>query len=204
MQNPAFVLGNGTSRKSITIPELKKNGKVYACNAVYRTDEPDYLVAVDLRMVNEIAESKYQLDHEVWTNPKKGIDKFKGFKLFNPSKGWSSGPTALWLASQHGYDEIYILGFDYKGEDCGKRINNIFAGTPNYKRKNDNATYFGNWLKQTCRVIEEHSHIRYIRVIQPDNYCPEELNNFENFSTITMSEFFNSLSHLDRPQNGPF
>mgnify|MGYP000529900531 CR=1 FL=1 len=43
-----FVLGNGTSRKSIDLPKLAMCGKIYACNAVYRTFAPDYLVAVDV------------------------------------------------------------------------------------------------------------------------------------------------------------
>ena len=56
-----------------------------------------------------------------------------GFNFFQPSKGWSSGPTALHLASTHDTTDIYILGFDYKG--LGERINNIYADTPNYKKK---------------------------------------------------------------------
>ena len=46
----AFVLGNGLSRKPIPFDPLKKIGKVYACNAVYRQYTPDYLVAVDAKM----------------------------------------------------------------------------------------------------------------------------------------------------------
>ena len=47
MSEIAFVLGNGESRKGIKIEDLKKHGKTYACNAVYRTENPDVLVAVD-------------------------------------------------------------------------------------------------------------------------------------------------------------
>ena len=46
----AFVLGNGTSREGIDLEEISKIGKVYACNAVYRTFAPDYLVAVDVKI----------------------------------------------------------------------------------------------------------------------------------------------------------
>ena len=46
----------------------------------------------------------------------------EGFNFFQPSKGWSSGPTALWLASQQQYTTIYILGFDYQGTDGGKHL----------------------------------------------------------------------------------
>ena len=51
MSDIAFVLGNGESRKGIQIEDLKKHGTVFACNGVYRTDTPDFLVAVDPKMV---------------------------------------------------------------------------------------------------------------------------------------------------------
>ena len=44
MSNIAFVLGNGESRKGIQIEDLKKHGTVFACNGVYRTDTPDFLI----------------------------------------------------------------------------------------------------------------------------------------------------------------
>jgi len=185
-----FVLGNGTSRQTINLDSLRSYGKIYGCNALYREFDPDYLVAVDVKMILEIDNKKYQKKNpNVWTNPNKAYRKLEGFNFFKPSKGWSSGPTALWLASQHGYKTIYILGFDYKGLNDGKLVNNMYAGSPNYKKVNDSATYYGNWLRQTKTVIQENSKINYIRVIAPDNYQPGELNNFSNFSTITLDSF---------------
>lgn len=185
----AFVLGNGTSRSSINPEDLRPFGNIYGCNALYRTFAPDYLVAVDTKMVLEINKSGYQKNHEVWTNPNKAYHRMQGFNFFQPSKGWSSGPTALWLASQHGYKTIYILGFDYRGLENGKRFNNVYADTMNYKKSIDGATFFGNWLRQTKSVIQENSKIHFIRVIASDNYQPEELNKFNNFSTITVDIF---------------
>lgn len=185
----AFVLGNGTSRKPIKHDALKVHGKTYGCNALYRKHEPDYLVAVDVKMILEINKTGYQNTHEVWTNPNKAFNKMKNFNFFHPSKGWSSGPTALWLASQHGYDKIFILGFDYKGLDNGKVLNNLYADTMNYKKSTDTATFFGNWLRQTKNVIENHKHITYYRVIAPDNYVPEELNKFSNLKHIFIDDF---------------
>jgi len=188
-QKTAFVLGNGTSRSPINPEELKTYGTIYGCNALYRSFSPDYLIAVDTKMILEINKSGYQKKHEVWTNPNKAYHKMSGFNFFQPSKGWSSGPTALWLASQHGHETIYILGFDYRGLEDGKRFNNIYADTMNYKKSQDGATFFGNWLRQTKSVIQTHSNIHYVRVIAPDNYQPDELNNFDNFSTITVENF---------------
>ena len=59
MSSIAFVLGNGESRKGIEINDLKDKGTVFACNGVYRTHQPHYLVAVDPKMILEIAETDY-------------------------------------------------------------------------------------------------------------------------------------------------
>lgn len=185
----AFVLGNGTSRDGLDPMQMQMYGKIYGCNALYRTFNPDYLVAVDVKMILEINKSGYQHHNEVWTNQNKAYHNMKNLNFFHPSKGWSSGPTALWLASQHGYDKIFILGFDYKGLEEGKKLNNLYADTPNYKKSSDSATFFGNWLRQTKNVIEQHPNITYFRVITPDNYIPEELNKFNNLKTIYVEDF---------------
>ena len=148
MIKQAFVVGNGTSRSNIDLNILKNNGKVYGCNALYREFTPDYLIAVDVKMILEINKAGYQNKNTVWTNQNRAYREFKNFNYFNPSKGWSSGPTALYLASEHDNEEIYILGFDYQGLD--NKVNNVYADTTNYKKSTDKATYFGNWLKQTC------------------------------------------------------
>ena len=185
----AFVLGNGTSRKPILVENLSKYGKVYGCNALYRSFSPDYLIAVDVKMILEINKAGYQHKHEVWTNPNKTFNTIKNLNFFHPSKGWSSGPTALWLATKHRYKKIFILGFDFKGVNDGKSFNNIYADTNNYKKSTDGATFFGNWMRQTRSVIQTNPQTEYVRVIQPDNYKPEELNTFDNFSTIFIEDF---------------
>jgi hypothetical protein len=192
----AFVLGNGTSRKPIDVNQLKTLGKVYGCNALYRTHEPDYLVAVDTKMILEINKSGYQKNHEVWTNPNKAYARFKGFNYFNPSKGWSSGPTALWLASEHENETIYILGFDYMGLDDGKKFNNVYADSQNYKKSHDSATFFGNWMRQTASVIQNNPKKRYIRVIANDGYIPKDLRKFDNLQHITVDEFQKILDNF--------
>ena len=188
-KNTAFVLGNGTSRQDIDPASLKPLGNTYGCNALYRTFNPDYLVAVDVKMILEINKSGYQNQNEVWTNPNKAYQRMANINFFQPSKGWSSGPTALWLACQHGYDTIYILGFDYQGLQGGKKFNNIYADTKNYKKSVDSATFYGNWMRQTKSVINDYPNIQFKRVILPDNYVPEELNRFVNLEHITVESF---------------
>lgn len=187
MVKVAFVLGNGTSRKDINLDQLKTKGSIYGCNALYREFEPDYLVAVDTKMILEINKAGYQHGHEVWTNPNRAYHQMTGFKFFNPSKGWSSGPTALWLASTHSTQDIYILGFDYHGID--DKINNLYADTPNYKKSNERATYHGNWLNQTVITCQKFSQKRYIRVLGDNPYIPKEFSKLDNLSHITVEEF---------------
>ena len=142
MSNPAFVLGNGESRKGIKVADLQKFGKVYACNGVYRTETPDYLIAVDPKMILEIAEGDYVINHSVWSNFNAQYNKHQKIldhvQWFKPSLGWSSGPTALRMACDHGYTEIYILGFDYQGHQDKKmgnrfKFNNVKLAIAHYK-----------------------------------------------------------------------
>lgn len=185
----AFVIGNGTSRKDFDLQRLVGKGKIYACNAVYRTFAPDFLIAVDPKMVHEIVANNYHLDGQVWTNFNKAYEKYSQLHYFNPNKGWSSGPTALWKAATDWYQELYILGFDYQGLFDGKRVNNIYSDTPNYKKSVEPATYYGNWLRQSESVIKEHSDITFYRVTKEGDFNPTILNNHNNYKVITYEQF---------------
>jgi hypothetical protein len=163
-------------------------GTVYGCNAQYREFEPHHLVAVDVKMVNEIIAAGYHKTHSVWTNPNKGVTTKSNINFFSPHKGWSSGPTALWYASTQGHTEIYILGFDYQGVE-GK-FNNVYSDTYNYKKSSDIATYHGNWLSQTEKVIKEFRQIRYYRVIAEGAFIPDQLGTqHQNLKHINYHEF---------------
>jgi hypothetical protein len=183
----AFVLGNGTSRKLINLNQLKDKGTVYGCNALYREFDPNFLVAVDTKMVLEINKAGYQHSHSVWTNPNRAYNGINGFNFFNPSKGWSSGPTALWFASTHDTQDIYIVGFDYQGID--NKINNVYADTLNYKKSHERATFHGNWSKQTMITCQKYPQKRYIRVLGDDAFIPKEFSKLDNLEHINVEEF---------------
>jgi len=190
----AFVIGNGTSRKPIQLEPLRTIGPIYGCNALYREFTPDHLVAVDAKMILEIAKTNWQKRNKVYTNHNKQFADIKDLNILNPSKGWSSGPTALDLATDHGHDILYIIGFDFKGTTgsgkTGDLVNNLYAGTFNYKRKSDPATYYGNWERQVGIILQRNSEKRYIRVVQEgDKFVPKSLNKFGNLSHITVEEF---------------
>lgn len=194
MSQTAFVLGNGESRRGIKIADLKQHGTVWACNAVFRTEEPDYLVAVDPKMIIEIAETEYPKTHQVWSNWNGQYEKNENAKnyvqWFKPSLGWSSGPTALKMACDRGFKQIYILGFDYQGHQRNNhknslQFNNLFKDTRNYKKSKDEATFYGNWLNQTKRVIQDYPSVNFFRVTPKGWFRPHDL------------EFNNNLKHID-------
>lgn len=185
--NTAFVLGNGVSRLNLKLDNIKDRATIYGCNALYREFEPDFLIAVDVKMVNEIIASGYHKNHQVWTNPNKGITNKSNVSFFSPHKGWSSGPTALYFASQQSFEHIYIFGFDYQGVD-GK-FNNVYSDTFNYKRSSDSPTFFGNWLSQTEKTIKEFRNITFYRVIETGSFIPDKLNGIPNLQHITYDYF---------------
>ena len=184
----AFMIGNGKSRLGYNIECLKKYGVTYGCNALYRDMIPDYLVAVDTPMLREIVEAGICEKTNVWTNPRKMNETFTQANFFRPGRGWSSGPTALWMASEHKHTDIYILGFDYASID--KKLNNVYGSTPNYKDKNAVYTFYGNWERQTMETITSHKHINYYRILtEKYTFIPDKLAHIDNLSHINIHEF---------------
>ena len=203
MAEVAFVLGNGESRKGIDIDDLKKHGTVFACNGVYRTDKPDFLIAVDPKMVLEIAESDYLLQNKVYSNFNAQYNKnpkiLENVQWFKPSLGWSSGPTALRMACDRGFKEIYILGFDYQGlSEGGKnnrfKVNNLFKDSRNYKKGNEQATFFGNWMNQTKKCLQDYPDVKFHRVMPAGGYQPKGLEWKDNIDHPSTEEFLEKFN----------
>lgn len=189
----SFVFGNGRTRLNIDFDEVKPYGLIYACNAVYRQYNPDYLVAVDNKMIVEITESNYHLHNKVYTNNSR-YKKIKNLNYIEPNLGWSSGPSALLLATQLLPDEIYIFGFDYEG--LNGKLNNVFADTSNYKRSVDPATFYGNWYKQTETIIKDNPKIKFIRVTIPNFF--ETKWSFDNYYQMHYENFRKMLVEWEK------
>ena len=189
----SFVFGNGRTRLNIDFDEVKPYGLIYACNAVYRQYNPDYLVAVDNKMIVEITESNYHLYNKVYTNNSR-YKKIKNLNYIEPNLGWSSGPSALLLATQLLPDEIYIFGFDYEG--LNGKLNNVFSDTSNYKRSVDPATFYGNWYKQTETIIKDNPKIKFIRVTIPNFF--ETKWSFDNYYQMHYENFRKMLVEWEK------
>lgn len=190
----AFVLGNGRSRLNITPEKLKSYGTIYGCNALYREFAPDFLIAVDTKMIIEICESRYQITNQVWTNRNKQFEKYSNLNFFERSRGWSSGPTALLKSCMDGNRNVFILGFDYYG--LNNKVNNVYSDTRNYKKSFENATYYGNWLKQTIAVTNEFPHINFYRVIDENTKKIKEFESINNLKEISYPIMYSYLESM--------
>jgi len=186
---PAFVLGNGKSRLNFDLDLFKKHGKVYGCNALYRDFTPQVLVATDPDISKEIEDSNYPETNVFYT--RKPIHP--NSKLIIKHWGFSSGPAALKIAADDGYQFIYIVGFDLIGDE-GK-VNNVYAGTANYRSKDSKAVYYGNWVNQMEKIFKEHPQQCFIRIMQADGIVPFQWLNCPNYKNQLDDDFRSGINN---------
>lgn len=129
--NNLFVIGNGESRKNISIKKLQALGRVWGCNAMYREYNLDGLIAVDPMLEHEIYRSGYTHNNPVYfrdwdpmptehydmmkdafvskmTNPKirEHGEKKDNFVIHGQSAVNQSRTTERWKGE--GFENVYI------------------------------------------------------------------------------------------------
>ena len=126
----AFIIGNGPSRKDFDLKQLA-GGHVYGCNALYRDFWPDYLVAIDPKIISEIKGSEFPSDRfiippeeEQW-EPQ---DYRPGYRTRS-----NAGMNACLEAIKQGADELFLLGFDFVIADKDVALGNLYDGTNGYE-----------------------------------------------------------------------
>ena len=149
------------------------------------------------------AQVNYITKHQVWSNFNAQYTKHQkildNVKWFQPSLGWSSGPTALRLACDREFKEIYMLGFDYTGYQDAKssnrhRFNNIFKDTRNYKKSTDEATFYGNWMNQTKRCLQDFKNTNFYRVTPTRGFRPKDLEWSDGLKHINTEDFLSKFN----------
>ena len=181
----AFVLGNGVSRRDISVDLMIARGAVYGCNALYRTHRPLVLVATDTKIAEEIQESGYALANRFYTRrPRPNT----GALVIDPVyRGFSSGPVAISIAAQDGNQRMYLLGFDMGPVNA--RFNNIYADTPHYKPSMAEPTYTGNWCRQICQICQTFKDRQFIRVHGETTAAVPEFSNIPNLTQMALADF---------------
>lgn len=189
----AFVLGNGVSRKHISLQLLESVGRVYGCNALYREYIPHVLVATDQPIATEIQNSGYAQAHTFYT--RRPVEELGARRVPSAYFGYSSGPIATAIAAQDGHRRIYLLGFDM-GPTENNQFNNIYAGTEFYKPAGAQPTFTGNWLKQLVRIMTDYPLVQFTRVCGATTARMTELDSVKNLEHIDTDTLLNRINKL--------
>lgn len=193
--NIAMVIGNGESRKNIDL----KNYKDYVligCNAIHRDYAVDHLVCCDQRMVREaLTNDKISNIHtrSRYFKDFKKLQKQKSVRLLPeiPYQGqfkadkdehWGSGPYAVLLACELGFDQIHMIGFDLYGRD--HRVNNIYKNTNHYLKDSALAVDPAFWIYQIKKVFSIFDDRQFFvynlpNWKMPESWCQPNVSYFE-------------------------
>jgi len=91
-----------------------------------------------------------------------------------------------------------MLGFDYTGYPNPKssnrhRFNNLFKDTRNYKKSTDEATFYGNWMNQTKRCLQDYKDTKFHRVIPEGWFKPKDLDWNDNMYHMTTEQLLSKF-----------
>lgn len=200
----ALVIGNGESRRSLNINDLRSDHTLIGCNAIHRDTLVDYLVCCDRRMVEECIENPMVRGTTVyvrddWWRYYFKIRKHKNTKTVPalPYQGekkqdqpvhWGSGPYAVLLGATLGFKKIKLLGFDLYPINHNK-VNNMYKDTENYAKKEAQAVDYSFWVYQIDKVFKYFPDIEFYIFNKNEWEMPNSWKNknnvhFKNISSI--------------------
>ncbi len=104
------------------------------------------------------------------------------------------------LAARNNHKPIYLIGFDLVG-NLGK-INNVYAGTENYRPRSEKETFWGNWLTQLEVIMrEQFPRSKFIRCVDKEGFRPKEWSSLLNYSEINSEELKRNINTSSWKQN---
>ena len=182
----AFVLGNGISRQTISLPDLQQLGKIYGCNALHREFTPDVLVATDKPIATYIQNLGYAKKNRFYT--RRPLPDSGSLQVPAEYFGYSSGPIAISIAARDKHCRIYLLGFDIGATETNT-FNNVYSDTEFYKRSTATPTFTGNWIKQLCRILQDNPQTIFIRICSDTTARIPELESIRNLEHQSLASF---------------
>ena len=218
-----FAIGNGESRKSIDLNELRPHGITYGCNALYRDFQPDALVCVDPRMKSEVWLTDYLMENKgyfkEWTNtvpissyPDTEILPSQPGVLDSPKKVINSdeiikkrflddAPHRMGYAS--GPSSVLIACIEEEPEEVylighdmfstTKYFNNVYKGTRNYLGSETDPCPPNNWITQLKSCFNDFGSVQFYMV----NPLKEKIDDWDgvaNIHYITIDEMWKRLN----------
>ena len=182
----AFVLGNGVSRLSVDLNQLKPHGRIYGCNALYREFVPDVLISTDRAIAHTIQNSGYAEKHLMYT--RKPLPGLGARSVPQSYFGFSSGPIAVGQAAMDRHLAVYLIGFDM-GPSANNRFNNVYADTEFYKKSSSLPTFTGNWSRQIVSICKDFPDTSFYRVMGDTSAMIPEFKSVGNLTTVNITDF---------------
>jgi len=190
----AFILGNGITRLEVDCENLLDYGTVYGCNRIYQEFAPNVLVSTDREMAHEIQQSGYSSCHKHYTRKQNILKDSGALILPKHLHDTSSGPAALGLATLSEANYLFMIGMDLKG--INNKINNVYAGTQHYKKKESPPVFFGNWVDQINNLIKMNNSKRFLLINPLDSFTADIFYKNNNFETLNLYEFKQVINNL--------
>lgn len=125
----AVIIGNGKSRQSIDLEELRPVGEFYGTNGCYRDMDLDWLVAIDEKMIGEIFHSSFPVTKFI-VPPFNEQFESSDYSPFR--RRANAGMLAMNEAIKRDCEILYCFGFDFMLDEPGLNTANIYDGTPAY------------------------------------------------------------------------
>ena len=188
----AFVLGNGVSRLSVDLNQLKQHGRIYGCNALYREFVPDVLISTDKAIAHTIQNSGYAEKHLMYT--RKPLPGLGARSVPQSYFGFSSGPIAVGQAAVDRHLAVYLIGFDM-GPNVNNRFNNVYADTEFYRKSSSLPTFTGNWVRQLVTIMKDFPLVSFHRVMGDTSAAIPEFKNANNLRNMPMTEFVDRINN---------
>jgi hypothetical protein len=193
-----LVIGNGESRRTLDLENIKSLYTTVGCNAIHRDIAVDHLVCCDQRMVREAIKNLNIKNTRIYTRvdwadtfSKLGVLRvpdlpYTGSQRWDQPFHWGSGGYALLVAAGIS-DHIDIVGFDIVST-TGK-VNNLYKDTANYSRSDQHPVDPTYWIYQTSMVFKSFPD-KYFTVFNyndwkmPESWCLANVK-FKNIDTLT-------------------
>ena len=212
MTKECIIIGNGKSREGLDLHLLKSPDNrviTFGCNALYRDFWPDYLVAIDEKIIGEIKGSDYPPDRfieppedEKWEPVNLHWGRAKSDDPdWNPQRPRSNaGMNAILEAIKKGYDHLYLLGLDFLLIEEEKALSNLYDGTHAYgPETRANLQDTRNRFDFFGYILEKNPKVQFILVFpQEDKIYEPELNNVHRCSLERLIEGDVFVNYTDR------
>lgn len=124
-----IIIGNGKTRQSIDLEELRSVGEFYGANGIYRDMVVDWLIAIDDTMILEILESNFPR-HKFIVPPYD--EQFESADYSPYRRRANAGMVAMNEAIKRDCEILYCFGFDFMLNDEHLNSANVYDGTPSY------------------------------------------------------------------------